>query len=748
LRPTFLFVTAFLFCGIFSMAQPMLFISDGQHPVEGVLVEIRFENGSSSTAISGASGELQLPAQKGPLLLKLSHLAFEPRFDTLDDMSKNHYVTLQEKSKQLKDVVVTGQYEAASAHNSVYSVKSIQEDRIRALGAVNLQQILSQELNTRLSYDGALGESGMSLQGISGQNVKILLDGVPMAGREGNNVDLNQINLNNIERIEIVEGPMAINFGANALAGVINLITKKSIPNKWSVRADFQTESVGKSYGRSEGIHNQSLLAGYQINPRWYVQGSMNHHFFGGYKGLRTDRTFEWQPKNQWVGNGLLRYNQGSRSLHYLVDVMDEKISVNGTQEFNKTYAFDTRYHSKRLMQQLVSEGKIFENHRYQVLAGYTRFKRETDFYRNDLFDQSKEILNEEDPQRLVEFNTLNLRGTLTRLKHSRWINYEAGYDIQMEERGGGRISGGLKDMSDYAFFTSAEIKLSPAIKIKPGIRIAYNNRFSSPPWVPALHTRIALDDRSDLRFGIARGYRAPSLRELYFVFFDANHSIRGNENLKPEQSTHLSGSINRNWAPHSSRNFRLELSGFYNRIRDRIGFATDPRQASVLTFSNIDQLSTQGLSLQSQMSYKSIGLNIGAMVIGLNNSIQGNPHPQNNKMLYSPELNSSLSYRWLKHQLSVQLFYKFTGQAPYLVSNPDGSFETKRSGDWHQSDLSISKGFVKNRLQLTAGLRNLFNVTQVASGLLAGAIHSAGPNMLIGYGRSAFVRVTFQLHP
>lgn len=717
-------------------------------PVEGVLVEIKTSAGTKITMVSNTDGEVQVNLENRPLTLAASHVAYEPFYDTLNEPNQPHTFVLKEKYKQLNDVVVTGQYEAASAQNAVYRVKSINEDRIRALGAINLQQVLTQELNIRLNYDGALGESGMSLQGISGQNVKILLDGVPMAGREGNNVDLNQINLNNIERIEVVEGPMAINFGANALAGVINLITKKTIPGKWNLRADLQTETVGNSYGTSKGVHNQSLLAGYKLNKHWYAQASFNHHFFGGYKGLRKDRTFEWHPKNQWTGSGLLKYSRAGRSIHYLFDALDEKIRVNGPQEFNQTYAFDTRYLSRRLMQQLVSEGQLFENHRYQVLAGYTRFRRVTDFYRNDLFDNSKEILNEEDPQRLIEFNTLNLRGTLTRLKHTRWINYEVGYDIQVEERGGGRISGGLQQMSDYAFFTSAEIKISPAIKIKPGIRIAYNNRFSSPPWVPALHTRIAIDDRSDLRFGIARGYRAPSLRELYFVFFDANHSIRGNENLNPEQSTHLSGSLNRTWLSTSNLNLKSEVSGFYNRIDDRIGFATDPRQATVLTFSNIDKLTTQGLSLITQANYKSISLNLGAMVIGMNNTIQGNNDPQNDKMLYSPELNSNLGYRWQKQQLSIQLFYKYTGQAPYLVSRADGSFETRRSGDWHQSDISLSKGLMKNRLQLTAGVRNVFNVTQVAAGLLAGAIHSAGPNMMIGYGRSAFCRITFQLQP
>ena len=55
-----------------------------------------------------------------------------------------------------------------------------------------------------------LGNS-ISLQGISGQNIKVMIDGVPLIGREGGNIDLSQINLSSVERIEMIEGPMGVN---------------------------------------------------------------------------------------------------------------------------------------------------------------------------------------------------------------------------------------------------------------------------------------------------------------------------------------------------------------------------------------------------------------------------------------------------------------------------------------------------------------------------------------------------------
>jgi len=108
----------------------------------------------------------------------------------------------------------------------VLKVKVIDIKRINSQGAYNLPSLLANELNVRINYDPMLGNS-ISLQGISGQNIKVMIDGVPVIGREGGNIDLTQINLSSVERIEMVEGPMGVNYGSDAMGGVINIITKK-----------------------------------------------------------------------------------------------------------------------------------------------------------------------------------------------------------------------------------------------------------------------------------------------------------------------------------------------------------------------------------------------------------------------------------------------------------------------------------------------------------------------------------------
>ena len=108
-----------------------------------------------------------------------------------------------------------------------------------------MKDVLSNEINIRISQDNILGSS-MSIQGVSGQNIKILIDGIPVIGRLGGNIDISQINLNNVERIEIIEGPLAVNYGLDALAGTVNIITKKTFDSKINLKLNNYVESVGQ----------------------------------------------------------------------------------------------------------------------------------------------------------------------------------------------------------------------------------------------------------------------------------------------------------------------------------------------------------------------------------------------------------------------------------------------------------------------------------------------------------------------
>ncbi|HNR86461.1 MAG TPA: Plug domain-containing protein [Taishania sp.] len=135
-------------------------------------------------------------------------------------------IYLKKTITSFDEMIITGQLQHTTVSNCVQNVRVINSKKIEQMGAQNLTQLFKNELNIQLSNDAILG-SGMDLQGISGENVKILVDGVPIIGKMNGTVDLNQINIQNVEKIEIIEGPLSVNYGSDALAGTITLLLKK-----------------------------------------------------------------------------------------------------------------------------------------------------------------------------------------------------------------------------------------------------------------------------------------------------------------------------------------------------------------------------------------------------------------------------------------------------------------------------------------------------------------------------------------
>ena len=149
----------------------------------------------------------------------------------------------------LDEVLLFGnQYTISSIDKELFTVNTISAQQINQVGANNLADILNQQLNISITPNAADGRSTISMFGLSGDYVKILVDNVPLVSDNGygNNIDITQINLEDIARIEIAEGAMGVLYGDNAVAGVINIITKKSTASKWNIRVSLQEETVGE----------------------------------------------------------------------------------------------------------------------------------------------------------------------------------------------------------------------------------------------------------------------------------------------------------------------------------------------------------------------------------------------------------------------------------------------------------------------------------------------------------------------
>ncbi|KYG78999.1 TonB-dependent receptor [Roseivirga echinicomitans] len=724
-------------------------------PIEGVAFMFQPINGGySGHVISDNQGHVNLKAVDFPIVIKTQHVGYQSFSDTLK-VSKDYVIKLVPKNVQLDDFIVTGQFNPQSAEQSVFTVKVIDQEEIKARGAVNLSEALSNTLNIRSSQDLAIGSSGISMQGISGQNVKILLDGIPLVNRNGNGnaADLSQINLNNIERIEIVEGPMAVNYGANALAGVINLISFKDAENTTEISVGLQEETVGSEFGTGEGKHIQSIDVKQQIANQWFGQIGVLHNDFKGFQGNQIGRPKEWNPKEQYQANALIRFSPKNHSIYYRFDFLDE--TINGLGKSNNNYlpsgenqpfAIDEKYLTQRAIHHVQAEGKLPFLSRYNAFASYSDFERVKSKLSKNLVTGEERLTTADGDQDVSTYKVWEFGGT-GYLAFSDKLDLQTGYNLSFEKVGGGRIQEGEQEINDIAIYGSLEWKMVDNILVRPGLRLATNSTFGTQ-LIPSVQIKKSFDGNADLRLSYGRGYRAPSVRELYFEFVDSNHRIYGNENLNPEFSHHFSSNFTKSYEVGNAKS-EAGINLFYNTIDDQIGIAQSASDATATTYVNIDKYKTLGLGVNQKMEWAKLSTSIGISYVGRYNRLDDDQQGDLDEFFYTPELNGNVQYDWTTIGTKINVFYKYTGALRnYIFSENTAGEQEVIIGEvegYHWLDLTLSKTFFTH-FDMILGARNLLDIQRINNSGVSGGTHSGGASVPVSYGRSYFIKLNYNL--
>jgi outer membrane receptor for ferrienterochelin and colicins len=658
------------------------------------------------------------------------------------------YAQRPDSTKQLQEVVVTGQYKPQSLKNSVYQVRVINSERIRLRAANNVLQVLNNELGFRFSNDNTLGTTDVQLMGMSGRNVKILLDGVPMVDRGDTRESLAQVDVNSIERIEIVEGPMSVSYGSDALAGVINIVTKKTGTNTWTINAKAQEETAGSEYHpfSYKGLHQQSVNIGWQ-QKGWSISGGGSHIDASGFGGNEYGRQKTWKPKEQWLGNIRLGWSNAKFSAYYRLDGLDETIVSRGKMGLNYR-AIDQRYLTDRFLHQLQANWHINERAQINTILSYTDYKRRTKTVEHDFTTGAEKLTTGAGEQDLAKFNSQVFRTTL-QYKITEKVSLQPGIDINREEASGQRIKG-QPAITDYAFFVSSEIKPTSAINIRPGLRFIKNSVYDAPPAIPSINAKFALNKQLDLRLAYAYGFRSPALRELYFDFHDASHDIVGNPDLKAENSNSFNGSLTWSSVVGNNIQFKSVLGGFYNDFKNLITYAVDPNNTAQYKNVNIDRFKTTGGTWENTIQWKNLQATLGFSYIGRYNQLSEDQQFKNENLpsfVWSPEINSNIIYTWEKIGTSLSLFYKFTGKQPgYQVGSVNGQdvIQLSKVSDYSWADFTASKNIYK-WFTVSAGVKNIFDVTTLSNTATGGGAHTSGAAVPMSYGRSYFLGLAFQ---
>ena len=717
-----LFLFAFLLCVSKSNAQVIECSDSKNAALSKVHIKILSSEGKILlNDFTNEKGILDLgELDYDTVLIKATHIGFIDYLDTVSNTYSEDTlkIELEEFSFPLNEVVITSQIEALSQRDAVNNIISISKNEIEELNSLNLSELLNQQALFDIQFDPALGSS-IEMQGMSGNNINILVDGIPIIGRKGGQIDISQLNLSNIEKIEIVRGPSSVSYGTNSTGGVINLITKRRID---------KNQIIFSNYFENIGLKQYNIDINKKIKTQ---QFNVNIGLFD-FAGLSNDtlRSNDWKPKRQAFGQIMWVSKIRKNNLRFRSYYFDEKLVELGNENFPPFdgTALDNHYLTIRNTNDLSIDRKT-ENYSINTFVSQsaTKFKRVQ--YLVDINSNEEENTNNLDFNSEDLFSAWYLRSEYNRLNWEK-VSLQAGIESRSDLVSGSRIKSDKAITYEFSFFSKTELKLNQNIKSQLGIRVPYHSIYPAPI-SPSFEMLYSRSSKLQYRASYARGFRAPTIKELFLEFIDFNHNIVGNSELEAEYSHAFNSSIVYTPYQKDTKYIQIDIQGSLQYLNNKIDLA-QIENTTGYTYFNISNAKYYGLNttIDSKVSKSSkIRLGWNVYKTELNESLDPTRF-QNISFLYK--------YFNSQHKFSANINLKYT---PEITSQryQDNELVSVKQEPFESINLNFNKTFIKLNSTLSLGIKNLTNLKNINS--LEGGIHSSSESIL-SWGRTFFINL------
>jgi len=503
-------------------------------------------------------------------------------------------------STPAEPVVVTATRTEKALAAAPLRTEVVTSDEIRRMNARTLAQALENVPGLQLRE--VHGKSGFSvqLQGLSSDQVLVLVDGLPISSSTGSTTDVSQYLVATVDHIEIVKGAASAQYGSSAMGGVINVITRRIEPGlrataTGDVGSYADQNASGKAWkpgtwhvqGLAEGgseawrwrvAADVADSDGFAVDPQaWALQGDVvrREQYFGSLRWLpRTDVEL-WLDAGQYRETDEQRYDlfvppntlpQGKTE-----EIVRDRVAggatwllADGTRLLIK--GVDERYHSRT---QEASNAIVFGERTAEQHMDHVTAQVDLPAWRDNL----------------LQFG----------------VDWHA-ETLSQSANGVAEIVGtGRAQRSTTEAFVQDDILFGSRWELLLGLRVQQDSDFGFHA-APKVGVRGTFDIDADwyavLRAAYGQGYRVPNLKERYFVFDHSalGYMVLGNPDLKPESSNSFQLGGQFVWRDQLT----LDINAFYNDLDDLI--QTDLASPDIVsgiavyTYENIGRARTAGV--------------------------------------------------------------------------------------------------------------------------------------------------------
>jgi len=467
--------------------------------------------------------------------------------ETPDPVDADGYDDLADALLTLDDVVVTGSRGERSRESAAVATEVIGRGEIEVSGARTVGDIL--RTHPGVDVFGDVGLTSIRIQGLDPEYLLVLVNGERTVGRVNGAIDLSRYRVEDIERIEIVRGASSSLYGSDAIAGVINIITRQS-RRPLEVDANLQYGSLerldlGGGVGLSRGDWSTRFTAGWHKGAGYDLDPATVATTGSAYDTVNVANHTRFKAGGTQVDGDVAFMRRDQRGVDQ---------NINGA-------TFDRR--------NLVETFSVGVRPGFRIGEGKLRFNGAYSIYRDQyLLDQRSSNVLDQYQNTHEQLGELGVQFEQALGAHVITIGAEGLYESLASER----IASGLGSRLRGSLYAQDEWTLIESIQLMavPGLRVDMDSQFGTY-LSPKLSLRVDPAPKLALRASHGFGYRAPNFKDLYLRFENpgVGYIVEGNPALRPETSRSLN--VGAEYAPLEW--MKASLNVFRNDIRDLITF-------------------------------------------------------------------------------------------------------------------------------------------------------------------------------
>ena len=540
------------------------------------------ETGTSNGAVTDANGVAKLSTDHtGLISLEVRYMGYETSTIKVKvpQTTPNIDVFLDPTTQNLEEVTVTSvrtnsRIEAVPTRIEVLGTEDVNEEN--GIHPANISSLIGDIAGMQMQEaSAATGNTFARIQGLNGRYTQILRDGMPLYGGMSGNFSLLQIPPLDLKQIEIIKGSCSTLYGGDAIAGIINLISKEP-EQKQNISATLNETSlketnlnaylskryktfgytflVGQTWRKptdtnNDGLSDVSRVNSTIIHPTFFFYLSPKSTLTADYSGIFDKRT-----------GGDMHYLSNPIDTLYHVQTHSTRHSITAKYVDNITENSNlTVKASGSSLQQTINTKW------YNFDATQSLFYSEISYFRQ--FEKMNWVIG-------INANGDNFRNHSLQIPLSNYYNQTIGAFVQ----------------NTY--------NPTKSLTIETGFRADYTNRYGWFP-LPRLSVMYKLDNHLTLRVNGGLGYKAPNVINYLDPETDLNHLSPVN-NLKPEHSTGINADIN--YQNHFGNvNVTLNQAFFYSTISSPIDSL--PNHPSIVLYNANKNMRTWGLQTYGRIT-------------------------------------------------------------------------------------------------------------------------------------------------